>query len=540
MIMLMKYMLLIRRIIMILFASTLLVGCAFAASITLSNEQSSQKELTLDSVITQDSSGRITYIPDAQGNKLPDFSYAGYQKSEQPIPLIKSTLTIQPIAGDNTAHIQQAIDKLAMLALDKDDFRGALLLDRGRYLVSGQLTINHSGIVLRGVGQQESDTVIIATGTNKRSLIHVAGSLTLTNQKKLKQQIMGDYIPVGSRSVTVANVESFSVGQSVIIFRPATAQWIADIGMDEIADRENGKSTKQWTPKRYGLRYEREITHIKGNTIFLDIPLVQMMQAEYGGGYIYPVKAKGRINNIGIENMLLVSEYQKGNINQDEAHSWSAIEISDSENVWVSDITSKHFARSLVSVKRQSRFVTVRDSSSLDPASKITGMRRYSFDLEGSQALFLRCFARNGRHDFVTSSRVTGPNAFVYSQAVNTHSDIGPHHRWATGTLYDNVKGGMINIQDRGNYGSGHGWSGAQQVLWNTEALQKSAVQSPPTAINWSIGHVGKQWTGRFERTPGVWISPGEHVKPQSLFVQQLIDRIGKEQANLVLAKRLY
>ena len=96
----------------------------------------------------------------------------------------------------------------------------------------------------------------------------------------------------------------------------------------------------------------------------------------------------------------------------------------------------------------------MRDSNNVDPVSRITGSRRYSFNLDGSLSLFLRCTSNNGRHDFVTGSRVTGPNAFVYGEAIQTHSDIGPHHRWAMGTLFDNISGGEINIQDRGNFGS--------------------------------------------------------------------------------------
>ena len=515
-------------------ASCWVIVASFLGVISI---HSNAKSAKLESILRIDESGRLQYVPDDKGNILPDFSYSGYKKSEEPIPYIETTLTLQPVNGDNTEHIQKAIDKLSQLPLQKNGFRGALLLDRGVYSVSGQLVIRSNGIVLRGTGREKTDTVIFAAGKDKRSLIHVQGELNLSKQNKFKQKITNAYVPVGVRSITVADTAGFSVGQQVMIIRPSTSQWITDIGMDKIPKRKDGKPIKQWQAGKYDLNYERTITKIDGNEIFLDIPLVQMMEDQYGGGYIYPVTISGRVAHVGIENMLLVSQYKKGQIDSDEAHSWVAIEISDAENVWVSDITSRHFARSLVSVKRGSRFVTVKDAIALDPASLITGSRRYSFYLEGAQALFLRCYARNGRHDFITSSRVAGPSAFVYSEAQKTHSDIGPHHRWATGILYDNVKGGDVNIQDRGNRGSGHGWTGAQQVLWNTQG-SRTSVQSPPGAINWSIGHVGKRWRGRSRRPEGIWVSAGKPVKPESLFVQQLKDRIGAKQAELILAKR--
>ena len=49
--------------------------------------------------------------------------------------------------------------------------------------------------------------------------------------------------------------------------------------------------------------------------------------------------------------------------------------------------------------------MTVRDCSSLDPVSIITGERRYAFSLADAQlCLVENCFTRNDRHQFVTDS----------------------------------------------------------------------------------------------------------------------------------------
>ncbi len=78
----------------------------------------------------------------------------------------------------------------------------------------------------------------------------------------------------------------------------------------------------------------------------------------------------------------------------------------------------------------------------------------------------MNCLSRNGRQ---ITSQVPGFVAqmlFYNCISINAFSDIGPHHRWATGTLYDNVVTDKeINVQDRGNMGSGHGWAGVTQVL---------------------------------------------------------------------------
>lgn len=488
------------------------------------------------SPVSLDNQGNLLYTPDENGNIIPDFSYVGYQQSEQEIPDIDVVMSISPITGDNTAHIQSAINQVAAMPLNENGFRGALLLNAGTYSVSGQIIIEDSGVVLRGVGQTENDTVIIASGTVQRSLIITEGNLSISELTAQQQKISDSYVPVGTHTISVADVSDFTIGQTVMIYRPGTLDWISDIGMDQIAPRSDGRAITQWSDSNYDFRFERQIVAISNNTITIDIPIVQMMEDQYGGGFIYPIQTSGRINNVGIENMLLISEFEEGQETQDENHAWVGVEIIDTEHSWVSDITARHFGYATASIERGSRFITVRDSTNVDPVSRITGSRRYSFNLDGNLSLFLRCNSNDGRHDYVTGSRVTGPNAFVYGEAINTHSDIGPHHRWAMGTLYDNIRGGEINIQDRGNFGSGHGWAGAQQVLWNTEGSIETAVQSPPGAINWSIGHIGPRSNGRHsDRPQGEWVSEGQKVLPESLFVKQLQERIGITQAAKVL-----
>jgi hypothetical protein len=40
----------------------------------------------------------------------------------------------------------------------------------------------------------------------------------------------------------------------------------------------------------------------------------------------------------------------------------------------------------------------------------------------------------------VTGSRVSGPNVYYNSLAENSLAGDGPHQRWATGILYDNIQ----------------------------------------------------------------------------------------------------
>ena len=92
----------------------------------------------------------------------------------------------------------------------------------------------------------------------------------------------------------------------------------------------------------------------------------------------------------------------------------------------------------------------------------------------------------------MTGSDVTGPIVFTNSTTASTRADSGPHHRWGNGLLFDSldINGNAINVQNRWDSGSGHGWAGANVVIWNSEA-NSFIAQSPPTAQTWLIGSTG-------------------------------------------------
>ena len=327
---------------------------------------------------------------------------------------------------------------------------------------------------------------------------------------------------MGTFSLTLANTSQFKVGDDIVVYRPGTDQWIKDLKMDQIEARDG---TKQWQAKEYNLEFERRIVKIEGNKIFLDNPIVMEMETKYGGAEVYKASFEGRINEVGIENMYIESEYAT---DTDEDHGWVAVEFSKVKDGWAKNITTKYFGYAATSINSTSKQITVRDSKCLDAKSVITGGRRYSFNNDGQLNLFINLESTDARHDYVTGSKTLGPNVFTNCKAVRTHADIGPHHRWAAGTLYDNIQtDGEINVQDRGNWGSGHGWAGVTQVLWNCK-VKRAAVQSPwANGQNYSFGTLGGKYDGRFKGRPdGVWENQNQTgVKPASLYQAQLQDR---------------
>jgi hypothetical protein len=75
--------------------------------------------------------GRLVYVPDEQGNIIHDASHAGYRGGGVAIPTVPVRDTIWPVAGDNSAHLQAAIDRVSLRAPDAQGFRGAVRLRAG-------------------------------------------------------------------------------------------------------------------------------------------------------------------------------------------------------------------------------------------------------------------------------------------------------------------------------------------------------------------------------------------------------------------------
>ena len=467
--------------------------------------------------------GSLKYIPDEKGNIIPDFSRVGYYGGDKDIPDVAVVKTIAPAAGGTSeAIIQSAIDEVSKRPLDKNGFRGTILLKKGTYKIPEEIKIEASGVVLRGEGDNTNGTRLVALSKKQVSLINVSGKGNISEIKNTRVKIIDEYVPVGSFSFTVSSAAGFHKGDKIIVFRPGTEQWIKDLKMDQIEERDG---TKQWQSKEYDLQFERIITKVEGNKVFIDNPIVMAIETKYGGGEIYKYNFEGRISHVGIENIYCESEFESDTA---ENHAWDAIAFNKIEHGWIRNVTAKYFGYSCVNLGGLAKNITILNSNCFDHKSVITGSRRYSFCNNGQLNLFMNCHATDGRHDYVTGARTNGPNVFCNCTAAKTHADIGPHHRWSSGTLYDNiVTDGEICVQDRGNWGSGHGWAGVTQIVWNC-TVKRAAIQSPwVNGKNYCIGMKGEKYEGRLKGRPDAeWEGQNQDgLQPQSLYIAQLKDR---------------
>ncbi|KAF9960600.1 hypothetical protein BGZ72_006500 [Mortierella alpina] len=447
--------------------------------------------------------------------------------------------------ADDTDRIQEALDavgRLPVKPMGKDGarIRGAVLLKAGTYRVAGALIINSSGVVLRGEGQDKNGTIIVATGKIQRDFILVNAMLNSTmgsvkvQRSKAKTVAMsprnayrpkkkpdthtrpGIYIPVGSTEIPVLSTEGYSVGDRIIIERPASKAWISDIGMDKLPPRPDTKEpSMQWTPRSYTFSFERKIVAVDNatKTLTIDIPMVMSLDPKYTRARIAHLAYKHRmISDVGVENLHLVSETDPKDP-EDENHGWYGVVIDNTVNGWISGVKTSHFVSGIFA-SYWSRFITIQDCSVVEPVSKPhEGGRRYHFNLSGQMGLVKRCFSNKARHDFISQGRACD------STGEDSNNESGPHERWTMGTLYDNVKVNILRIRQRS-------WMGVYHVVYNCEAkTDVNHFQDAPGAVNWIIGFKGNLSEPQFEGKISKMISHNSRVHPRSLYWSQLAVR---------------
>ncbi len=460
----------------------------------------------------------LEYRPDDQGNRLPDFSHAGYGGGGVAIPPVPARARVVPGDGDDTRRIQAALDHLASQAPGSDGFRGAVVLDPGRYEVSGQLRIETSGIVLRGGGSGPDGTVLVATGDSRRALIVAEGKDDrVVDQMALA--VADDHVPVGTPTLRLQSTRGLNAGDRVLVGRPSTEEWVEFTGM-HIAP---GRTTHRWKAGQLDLEWDRTVVGVKGNAVTLDAPLTTPLEKRFGGGTLRRSDWPGRITQVGIEHLRCVSAHDRERP-RDEEHAWIAVSLNHLEDAWVNGVVAEQFVSSAVLVGEGSRRVTVQDCWSRKPVSELAGHRRLAFHTRGQLTLFQRCRSDDGRNDFSAGPLTTGPNVFLDCEARNSHGFSGSTGSWASGLLFDTVSvdGGELRLDNLGIWNQGVGWNTAFSMAWQCSA-SRLVCRTPPGAANWAVACWG-EFVG-----DGQWSQLSAFTNPVSLYRAQLAERLGRK-----------
>jgi hypothetical protein len=497
-------------------AATVLLGMLFAAANGVCHADGPSKW------VQSDPSGKLVYRTLPSGDRIVDFSYAGYAGGGVAIPEVAVKITVQP-SGDDSANIQRALDDLSQMPL-VEGHRGAVSLAPGTYRCDTPLNISSAGVVLRG----STGTLLQLTGAP-----HVA--ILVTGRGEIVQAseptpILDAYIPSGADSFRVASTARLRVGDTIQITRPVTHAWVAFMGMSTLV--------RDGRPQRWlsgALRAERAIRAISGNRVTVTPPLCDSYDSRYlnpPGSTVAKVRVSGAISQVGIERLRIVSPPQPIEITQPH---YSAVKLDGVVDSWVRDLEI-HDTVNSVGVDDKSSRITIQNVRIAHSVATLGAAKPEDFADSGTQVLFDRCSGEgHGLFFFATMGRTQGPNVLLHCSFQGKGS-IQPHMRWSTGLLVDNcqVPSGSIDLMNRGIMGSGHGWTIGWSVVWNCRA-DSFLIQQPPGSVNWGIGCIGaeqrKPMPGlkRPNLPSGIFDSHNRPVLPSSLYLAQLRERLGDQ-----------
>ena len=525
---------------------------ALAVVLCATNSALAQPESAL---VYPDENGKLEYkmhpnIEESNpDNVVIDYSHCGFREGGVAIPDIPVKITLYPQFGDDQERIQAAIDYVSGLEPDKNGYRGAVLLKAGTYEIGKNLLPNNdalqikaSGVVLRGERQGSNVTILTTTFETKHRVIATRPERPSISTSD-KTRISDPYVGSGVFGFHVEDASAYHAGDTIFVRFTPNQTWLDGI----YANAYMSEGDLDWTTSTYTINYERIITHVENDSITVHSPVILPMQTRFGGGEIVKLSfSRKRLSLVGVENMRIIGTGITPTCPADDPNRLeTAIHYEYTANSWIRGITVLHTSNSLFKLW-DSHYVTVQDCASLEPLGPKQAGYRYTFyiDAASSHNLCQRTYTDDGRHDYVLGPRIPGPNVFLdgVSQRGGTQ---GPHQRWATGTLFDNLKlESLIALEHRGSSGSGHSWAGIQSTIWNTES-PSIICDAPVGHMNYAIGNTGNEILSQYinNTRPGVYRghydSHGTHVSPRSLYLAQLKDRLEGAVENITIPEQL-
>ncbi len=478
-----------------------------------------------------DRSGKLVYQQLKTGDRILDFSYAGYMGGGVALPNLPVKKAVAPSGGDDSSTIQAAIDEVANLPL-VNGARGAVQLTAGHFHCASTLKITASGVVLRGSGSGENDTVIEMAG-DPHLAFSISGESKIT-PIGAPMAVADAYVPAGAMALNVHDASGLKTGDRIQIIRPLTPEWVRLMGMDTLT--RNGKK-ETWVSG--DLKTERTIAAIEGKTLHLDVPLADSYDAKYlgpKGATVLKIEESGQITQVGVENLRLIAPARRGTLN--DKH-FNGLQMSGAQDCWVRNLRILDTTEA-IGIGRSARRVTV-ERVDVTQSIPIEGSAKPAdFSANGTQILFDRCSASGNSVFYIAvGPGEQGPNV-VLNCIFHGDGHVQPHQRWSTGLLVDScqVPEGGIDLMNRGAMGSGHGWTMGWGVAWNNIA-KSYLIQMPPGSANWGIGNRGEQLKDKMKTydpgpelpvlPQGIIESQGTPVVPASLYLEQLRERLGPQ-----------
>ena len=289
--------------------------------------------------------GKLEYKTTPKGERIMDFSRAGYMGGGVALPTLPVKKEVAPSGGDDTAAIQAAIGEVSALPL-VNGFRGAVLLKPRTYRCSKEIRLTQDGVVLRGSGSgKDGRTLIEMTGEPHTAFIIEGAEVSFPKETPANTYPIADaYVPAGTLTLSVKDAKRLAAGDAIRIRWARTAKWIEFMGMADLVRKRKGQPDKPQTWMKAGteVTIHRSIRSIEGNRLTLDVPLTDTIDAQFldkEPAVVIKTPAIKRLSQCGIESLQIVSPPHSGTLKAGK--NISVALKGDSEDCWVKDIVMR-------------------------------------------------------------------------------------------------------------------------------------------------------------------------------------------------------
>jgi uncharacterized repeat protein (TIGR02543 family) len=511
---------------------------------------------------------------------LQDFSYAGYQRGEQPLPEVISPVfdVTDPAYGadptgtsDSTAAIQAAIDAAASAG------GGVVYLPAGTYRVAPvgsnpfALRIQSDNIVLRGAGVGETHLLNTATDMRQRSVILVEAPSGGDWRTEVGTPVAITADLTGpSRVIPVASTGGFNVGDWVVLRCDLTPELSADLNMGDLWN------TVERRESLGGMLFYRQIAAIDpGNgTIEVDVPTRFALLTRDNARVYHTVEM---LEEVGLEQFSIGNlqhpgsggwgeeDYNNASLSAYEVHSSQLVTWRGARDSWMQSVHSYRPSANTKQVHMLSNGVVLHNTRGL--TLRDVSMERAQYGGGGGNGYMIRMSSAQetlvqdsraawSRHGFVFSGMQTSGNVIhrglaeetKWSAEGTTNGSGSDHHmHFSQSNLIDTVTVDRDYFEAawRGTWGTiPHGMTATHTAYWNLEGLrygpdsQNTIIHTEQFAYGYVIGTRGPasnvlRRTNQTSRTDPAdiieGVGQGDILYPFSLYEDQLARRLDTE-----------
>lgn len=466
----------------------------------------------------------------APTSRLPDFSHAGYQRGERPLPTLPRAASVRDFGatGDGKTDDSDAFaNALAGVA------QGAIEVPPGRYRITKPLVLQKSGVVLRGSGPDRSILVFplplndivpnwgaTTTGERTSNYSWSGGFITLRGSFRSKE-IAAITAPIlrGTNVVAVASTAGLRVGQEIEIHQSdlpdnslATALYSGDPGPLTNVRRKSQTSLIA------------RITAIADGRVTFDRPLRTDLEMRWKPSIraFEPTVTNSGVENLGFE--FPVKPYA-GHFTELGSN---PLAFSGVANCWVRNIRIRNAdSGPFIGGVFNTVDGVVIESERTPDKQQCTG--HHGISLGGGDNLLVNFDIRTRFIHDITVEACTSGNVISHSRGVDLSLD---HHRRAP---YENLfteldAGAGTRLWKCGGGAKLGKHSGARETFWNIRAAKP--ISYPPADFGPpSMNLVAVQAKpADATRSEGKWfeVIPPADIRPQNLYEAQKAVRLGR------------